>query len=165
MLLIGLSQIHIAAGLLVVVWLLALGQRARLEPGLDDNRFNAIQVGLGVLTALALLFLLNAVEQGLLGVPDMQVAGGGSTAYALHWYQDRSGPELPRAWIVSVPLWLYRVAMLAWALWLALSLLGWLRWGWACFAEGGLWRRRPPGAAPSEPSKENPWTDSPPAPK
>jgi len=33
----------------------------------------------------------------------------------------------------------YRVAMLAWALWLALALLRWLRWGWTCFSEGGLW--------------------------
>jgi hypothetical protein len=32
--------------------------------------------------------------------------------------------------------------MLAWALWLAFSLIKWLGWGWTCFAEGGMWRRK-----------------------
>jgi hypothetical protein len=31
--------------------------------------------------------------------------------------------------------------MLAWALWLAQALLGWLRWGWERFGEGGFWRQ------------------------
>ena len=26
-----------------------------------------------------------------------------------------------------------------WALWLALSLLKWLRWAWQCYGKGGLW--------------------------
>lgn len=34
----------------------------------------------------------------------------------------------------------YRIAMLAWALWLALALLRWLRWGWSCFSHDGIWR-------------------------
>ena len=34
----------------------------------------------------------------------------------------------------------YRLLMLAWALWLAFALLGWLRWGWQCLASDGLWR-------------------------
>jgi hypothetical protein len=41
----------------------------------------------------------------------------------------------------------YRGAMLAWSLWLALALLRWLRWGWLAFSSGGLWRnvpRKPP---------------------
>ena len=33
--------------------------------------------------------------------------------------------------------------MLAWALWLANSLLNWLRWGWGCFSADGLWRKSP----------------------
>ena len=35
---------------------------------------------------------------------------------------------------------LRRIAMLAWAVWLALALLKWLKWGWECFTNGGLWR-------------------------
>jgi hypothetical protein len=87
-----------------------------------------------------------------LGLPEMQIAGNGSTAYALSWYQDRSGSVLPRGLVLSVPLWVYRFLMLAWALWLAFALLGWLRWAWGSFSSGGLWKPRrpriatPPGA-------------------
>jgi len=35
----------------------------------------------------------------------------------------------------------YRLLMLAWALWLAFALLGWLRWGWQCFSRNGLWKK------------------------
>jgi hypothetical protein len=142
LLLLGLSQIPIVAGLVVVAWLLALGWRAGMEPGISDRRFNALQLGLAVLTVCALALLLQAVQQGLLGYPDMQIAGNGSDATALHWYQDRSAAVPPQAWIVSVPLWVYRTAMLAWALWLAVALLDWLRWGWDCLSRHGLWRRR-----------------------
>jgi hypothetical protein len=70
----------------------------------------------------------------------MQIAGNQSSPYELNWYQDRSAAELARAWIISVPLLVYRLLMLAWALWLAFSLLRWLRWGWQCYSAHGIWR-------------------------
>ncbi|HEX4620654.1 MAG TPA: hypothetical protein VH208_03725, partial [Myxococcaceae bacterium] len=60
----------------------------------------------------------------------------------------------PTAWAISVPLLAYRIAMLAWALWLALAMLRWLRWAWGSFTEKGAWRtffnpvKRPPPPAP-----------------
>jgi hypothetical protein len=42
--------------------------------------------------------------------------------------------------VVSLPLWVYRVLMFLWALWLALSLIRWAKWGWEGFREGGLAR-------------------------
>jgi hypothetical protein len=92
-------------------------------------------------TLLALAGLVVAIHQGLLGDPDMQIQGNGSTRELLRWYQDRSGPELPGAFALSVPMLAYRLAMLAWALWLAHALLGWLRFGWEAFGTGGTWRR------------------------
>jgi hypothetical protein len=42
--------------------------------------------------------------------------------------------------------------MLAWALWLANALIGWLRWGFDAWTRGGYWRKREPAvAAPSPP--------------
>jgi hypothetical protein len=142
LLLVGLSQIPAFGGLLVVGWLLALAWRAGAGRELGDNSFNALQIGLALLTLAALAALLEAVRQGLLGLPSMQVAGNGSGAYSLNWYQDRAGSEPPRPWILSAPLWMYRTLMLAWALWLAYSLLDWLRWGWSAYAADGLWRAR-----------------------
>jgi hypothetical protein len=43
--------------------------------------------------------------------------------------------------VLSLPLWLYRVGMLVWALWLAASLVRAIGWGWRSFGEGGLWQR------------------------
>jgi hypothetical protein len=52
---------------------------------------------------------------------------------------------LPQAFVISLPLLVYHLAMLAWALWMAVALLRWSMWAWSCFTEGGLWRplRRP----------------------
>lgn len=136
----GLSQIPVWAALVVVAWLFGLSLRERAPDGLSKWGFNLMQIGLALLTLVALGLLFHAVEQGLLGAPEMQIAGNGSSAYALRWYQDRTGAMLPRAWVVSVPLYVYRVLMLAWALWLAFALIGWLRWGWSCYSRGGLWR-------------------------
>jgi hypothetical protein len=79
----------------------------------------------------------------------MQVSGNGSSAETLRWFVDRSEGVLPSPSIVSVPLLVYRGAMLLWALWLAVSLLAWLRWGWRAITSGGGWRRSPPSAAPA----------------
>lgn len=142
LLLLGFSQSSVYAGLLMVGWLLAMGLRSR-KPDTNDQWFNLRQVALGLYTLAALAVLFGAVSQGLLGWPDMQVAGNGSTAQLLQWYQDRSEPLLSQPWVVSLPLYAYRATMLAWALWLAWALLDWLRWAWGCYTSGGLWRVKP----------------------
>lgn len=136
---IGLSQVSLLMAAFMVAWLMALGQRGRMAKLPPEKWFNALQVGLGVMTVIAVGILFIAIEHGLLGVPEMHVIGNGSWAYELNWYQDRSDSVLPSAWILSVPLYVYRLLMLAWAIWLAFALLQWLRWGWRCFSYKGLW--------------------------
>ena len=145
---VGLSQTPLVYAAVVVTWLFALAARARLPATSGRLAFNCGQIGLALLTVLALALLFGAIKQGLLGGPQMQIAGNGSSATVLNWFQDRVGGDYPRAWVVSVPLWYYRVLMLAWALWLAFALLDWLRWGWRCFANDGLWRAAPLRPAP-----------------
>jgi hypothetical protein len=143
LLLIGLSQMPIEAVALVVGWLFMLGWRASLQPGLFGY-FNGVQVVIGLLTLLSLGILLIAVQQGLLGgAPNMQISGNQSSALTLNWYQDRSPAELPQATVISLPILAYRLLMLAWAFWLAASLLDWLKWGWHCFAANGIWYKKP----------------------
>lgn len=142
----GFSAFAWGAYALVVVWLIGLGLRARMHATeqMPDVRFNLLQLGLAALTVLALVVLVAAVPQGLLGLPDMHVAGNGSNAASLHWLADRSTGSLPSAGVFSLPLWVYKVAMLAWALWLANALIGWLRWGFDAWTHGGYWRKREP---------------------
>lgn len=143
----GFSTYSWPALLLVVAWLFALDWRARAEPPAPAYRFNLLQIGLAALTAAALLCLLASIRQGLLGQPDMHVVGHGSSAQALRWFADRSADALPVARAISVPLWIYQLAMLAWALWLAGALVGWLRRGFAAWTRGGYWRALPRKAA------------------
>jgi hypothetical protein len=137
---VGLSQTPMEFSVFPVLWLLALGWRKKLDLSVSKFRFNMIQLGLVLLTAIAGGSLLYAIYQGLLGHPDMQISGNGSTNYALGWYQDRISQQLPQAWVFSAPLKVYQGSMLFWALWLAWALLNWLRWGWNCFSENGVWR-------------------------
>ena len=140
----GLSQIPVAMAALVVAWLLLLGLRKQKGEELKQTvPFNLMQVSLVFLTVLALGTLFFAIQQGLLGHPDMQIGGNGSYGHSLHWYQDRVERLLPEAWVITVPLLVYRIAMLLWALWIASALLRWLRWGWECFTTGDIWKKIP----------------------
>lgn len=158
LLMIGLSQLPVWSAALVAGWLFALALRGRVPEDWSARRFNLVQVLLGLWTLAALSTLFGAVAQGLLGMPDMQVAGNNSSAYELRWFQDRFADALPSSWVLSVSIWFYRGLMLLWALWLANSLLNWLRWGWAQGSTGGLWRRRPQllAAAASTPPAPGP---------
>jgi hypothetical protein len=137
---IGVSQMPIGMALVVVVWLLALGLRSRWPATLGKTAFNFGQLGIVVLTVLALSFLVSTVFSKLEGLPEMQIGGNASTAQMLNWYQDHAGAVLPVATITSLPLTAYHLLMLAWALWLAFALVRWLMWGWRQFSHDGLWR-------------------------
>lgn len=137
----GLTQVSPVIAILIVGWLLALGVRGKYA--LPDNwlGFNFAQVLLVIWTLAALLGLYAAVEKGLLGIPNMQIAGNGSSNFKLIWTQDRIGEILPQAWVIALPQWVFHMLMLFWSLWLAFYLLKWLRWGWQSFGVGGNWKK------------------------
>ncbi len=137
---VGMTQADLVVAMLVPAWLLVLGWRKQ-TPGLSPLRFDFRQIAIAILTLAALAGLFGSVRQGLLGQPDMQITGNGSAGSTLRWFIDRTDHALPTVSIVSVPILIYRILMLAWALWLASALVSWLRWGWGAFQEGGLWRR------------------------
>jgi hypothetical protein len=137
----GLTQVHTVVAIMIVGWLLALGLREKYPFPEGWFSFNASQVILVFWTVAALVGLYVAIQKGLLGIPDMQISGNGSSDFLLHWTQDRIGAFMPAPRVLSLPLFVFRILMLLWALWLAYSLLKWLRWGWKCFGEGGLWRK------------------------
>jgi hypothetical protein len=159
---VGLSQVPIALAAMVAAWPMALGLRKRRGDTGARFWFNLSQLGLVALSAIALGILVAAIHEGLLGRPDMQIRGNGSHGELLRWFSDRTTGPLPEAWVISVPLLVYRGAMLLWALWLARSLVTWLRWGWEAFSAGGLWRKAPP--KPPKPAPPPVTTETPPTP-
>lgn len=147
---IGLSQIPLPASALVIGWLVALGFR-RARPAQRPIWFDLYQLVLVGWTFTALCIVVYAVQQGLMGTPDMQIRGNGSYSDLLSWFDDRTSAVPEQPFVLSVPLLVYRGAMLAWALWLAAALLRWLRWGWLSFSTEGLWKRKPPRPMPPPP--------------
>ncbi len=142
----GFSTFNWPAMGFVVVWLLAVGARERWRVDLNWWKHNLVQVGLIVLTVIALGTILASLPQGLLGLPDMDVRGDRSYGNSLSWFADRSESLLPQTVALTVPIWVYKVLILAWALWLSFALISWLPWTWRTFAQDGFFRSRKGGS-------------------
>jgi hypothetical protein len=149
----GLTQVPVAVALLVVSWFFVMGSRAKWK---RERRaiFNLGQLALVGATLVFLGSLSGAVYGGLVGAPDMQVEGSGSYNGHLVWYVDRGGPLSTSSFVFSTSLWLYRGLMLGWSLWLAKSVLTWVKWAFELVTSGGFWEpkliRAPGPAAPLE---------------
>ncbi len=97
-------------------------------------------------TLMTFGLMVWAVQAGLLGDPQMSIQGPECWDQHLRFFVDRSEGELPTATLLTLPVWVFRALMFVWALWLAVSLVKWARWGWGSFKDGGLFR--PEGAPP-----------------
>jgi hypothetical protein len=126
----------------VVAWLLACGAREKWEGNPTWWQFNLVQVVIGGATVIALMSIVSSLPQGLLGVPDMHVSGYAHYGGGLQWFADASESVLPQATAWSLPMWIYKSLILAWALWLSFALIRWLPWVWQCFSSRGFWKAR-----------------------
>ena len=152
----GLSVLPSPAALVVTAFVFALALRGRRAPQ-SAWAFDGLQLLLFAWGLVSLGLLYVAIHQGLLFRPDMQVAGNDSTDTVLRWYAPRVGGDAPPVSVLSLPLWVYRVAMLLWSLWLAAGLVKAMGPAWRAMTEGGVWRPilRPSRAIdPKEASKE-----------
>jgi hypothetical protein len=140
----GLSTFSWWVLIVFAAWLFLLDRRptVRIE---KRWQFNAAQVLLAVFSIAALGVLVSAIPYGLLGEPDMGVINGYGNS--MSWFMDRTAPQLPQPFVVSVSIWFYKLAMLLWALWLSFALLRWLPWAWRQYASEGVWRGDSPAEA------------------
>ncbi|AZZ91163.1 hypothetical protein EUZ85_10650 [Hahella sp. KA22] len=123
-------------GLLVLaVWFYAFNYRYELVHALPRWGRRLYSTLLVLLTLAVLGWVIASIPKGLIGQPADYVAGNGSFAGQLRWYQDAAAGELPTASVWTVPVLFYRVAMLVWSLWLAFAMINWLRWAWEKFSE------------------------------
>ncbi|MGD9209842.1 MAG: hypothetical protein PVI90_03655 [Desulfobacteraceae bacterium] len=134
----GLTQVPVVAMLIIVGWLIVLGLRKQYPMPQNRLFFNTIQLGLIIWSLAALVVLFTAVKTGLVGMPQMQITGNNSSYRILHWTQDHIQMYLPQPWVFSLPVWIYRILMLVWSLWLAIALLKWLEWAWLCLSTDGF---------------------------
>lgn len=140
---IGLTQISLIPAIMVVGWLYLLAWRGKRDPQtLGWFSFDLLQLLLVFLTITSLVILVIVVSRGLLGTPEMFIAGNGSSRTRLIWFSPTEGSELGQPWALTVSIWYYRLLMLLWGLWLANAVIRWLTTGWRQFTAGGAWRWR-----------------------
>jgi hypothetical protein len=152
----GLTQVPVYLALFVVVWLFMIRWRGTAHyQTLPRVAYNLCEVGLIFLTLINLGIFIGIASAGLLGNPEMYVAGNNSTDSYLNWFTARSAAELPQPGYWAVSLWWYKLAMLLWALWLAAALVRWLRTGWQNSAKGGHFQSAPPKVVPEATSPES----------
>ena len=139
---VGLTLCNLSSVLLLAAWFVAIWWRSRrtLESA-NSATYRVVQIALTFAGLAALGALVASIPAALLGQPEMQVTGYGSDASTYRWYADNSGEALPTAWVVSLPTWVYRVAMWAWSLWLAFALVRWVRAAWGTLVGPGYWTR------------------------
>ncbi len=156
----GLSTFSWGVLLLFAGWLFILRWRERnTDAAISRGWFNARQAGLALLSVVALISLVAAIPNGLLGTPDMSVRGPGTDFSRFGWFVDSTPGALPQSGVISISLWWYRAAMLAWALWLSFVLLRWVPWAWRVWTRDGLWRAKPPyGKGPTDDRSQTPST-------
>lgn len=135
----GICTLSFSTFVLVALWLIALQQRGKLHGISSMRKFKFMQASLFIFSVIALSCLLATIPAGLLGSPNMHIVGNHYYDGHFNWYQDYSAAEFPTAWIISLPLWCYKLAILLWSLWLASALLGWIRWGWQQLSHHALW--------------------------
>ncbi|VAW91930.1 hypothetical protein MNBD_GAMMA21-2837 [hydrothermal vent metagenome] len=149
---VGLMQVSIWTALIFLGSFFALAYRQQSAGELKPWLFNIMQIGIAILTVVAGIILIVSIHQGLLGYPDMQIAGNGSSSYNLIWYDDRVSNALSQPWVLSVSIIWYRALMLLWALWLALAVIRWSKWAWTCYVTDGLWKASPLPLNPDRPA-------------
>ncbi len=125
-LLLGLSLVTPLLGLWVVIALVVWSLYSKWIVQVPKPWHRVVQILLGLLFVLAIVILLQGMLHALRDMPNMHIIPSALTSplsadYV--WLQDFSAKIWPRAWIISVPLWVYRGAMLLWSLWVVLTVL------------------------------------------
>jgi len=138
----GVSTTSIFIMLPIVIWIFALKFREEKNATLKGGFRNFYQIALVILTFTALSTIIGAISVGLLGNPDMMIMGNNSYGHYLNWYSDRISNDINRPTIISISIWYYRILMLIWAIWIAFSLIKWLKWAWIVFSSGNMWVKK-----------------------
>jgi hypothetical protein len=128
---------------LVWLWFMLMELRERHAERLDDPlRYNAAQIGLGLLT-LAVVGIVLLTGKELLTAPASTIVQNWSEGSQLSWYADRVEAGTPAATVMTLSTSLWRAIWALWVVWLAWSCIAWGKWSWAVMSGDGWLRGRP----------------------
>lgn len=139
----------------ITLWFIVLSVHQKYAEKQSDTLFNVVQIMLAIFSVFVLLSLIASIPMSLMSRPDMGIVGNQSNGYILKWYLDAAINTTPEVVIYSLPMWVYKLAMLSWALWLAFALVSWARWGWQTLNDKGFWRQSGSIIPSSKPSAES----------
>ena len=140
----GLSASEPLAAIIVVACILVLKARYSLDvDNIKAWKFNLFQLLLVFLIFISISSLIFSIQQGLLGSPNMQISGNGSSSQHLNWFSDRISEIIPQATVISVPVFIYQLLMLVWSIWLAFAVTKWALWGWKSLTHQEYWKPIP----------------------
>lgn len=147
---VGFLQLHFVSLLAFAGLFAAFRYRSDHVDQLATSRWrhNLVQSALAALFFIVMLLLLGVITRALIGDPDMQIRGNGSSGAMMVWYQDAifDGHPIMPITLYSVPLWVHKALMLGWSLWVSFALLGWSKVLWQQWSKRQYWIASP--AAP-----------------
>ena len=126
--------------LFVGIWFLAIWFKSRTKEKI--NRPWLYRLGQLVLTGITLLVLyvlVSTIVSALTNDPNMYIVGAKYLEDWFTWFSDEISGEVPSPWILSFPMWVYFVLILAWVMWLVFTLLQWMRAWWESLKTPVLW--------------------------
>ncbi|WP_019615665.1 hypothetical protein [Psychromonas ossibalaenae] len=142
----GFSTVNSYGVLITALFFFVTALRSQFVKPASMKRwqFNFLQLSLLSLTVICVISLLVSIPIGLLSTPEMQVTGNGSYGHYFKFFQDTAADgRLPLVTVFSLPMWFYRVVMLAWSLWVATRLISWSKWWFAAYSYNGAWIAKP----------------------
>jgi len=122
-----------------LVWVLVWRERADTTAWPTPMR-RLLQAGIIAMAGVVAIALIRLVASPLIGSPDFQPI---ATTRPWTWMLDRSAGSLPSAWAITLPVWMWKVALGLWLVWLVRFALPWVRKGWSVFTMDGLWPTTP----------------------
>lgn len=138
----GLSQISAPLFFWIIAFFIVMALKRDVLRIASRVQYNVVQVLLAFMAIVSAEGIYAALKKGLLGQPLMIVTGNGSYSTKFNFYLDRVDELLPQPMVYSFPIFVYRLVMLLWALWLAMALLKWSKWLWQGYISEGLWKKK-----------------------
>jgi hypothetical protein len=119
------AGLSLAAPLEIIIvfgFFFAVEYRRNLVPE-NTKYFNLIQTGIIFLLIMSAMIIYDAVSSGLLGIPDMQIAGNGSYSGNLNWFLDRTEKNPASIFIILAPINLWKLILFLWSIWISAFLI------------------------------------------
>lgn len=141
LLFIGLSTVETIGGLFLLPWFFLTAWRAKSDKIQTSKYFNVVQFLIVLAFFIGAAALIYAIPKSLLSNPDMVIQGVSSHGNKFSWFQDLSDKILPIAWVISLPIWVYKIVMMVWSIWVAFTIPSWVNWGWKAFTKDIVWKK------------------------